>query len=160
MVAFYGSQLAALRQASSAEAWLVTHRPIWGVGQSDGGKDGPNMFQVNATLQAASVNDLAPFITLILSGHLHLLETLSFTTGRPPQLIVGNGGTALDPAITLPLVGTEIAGATVAEGTALDRFGFMTLERSDHGWLGTVRDVNGNAMARCMISNDRLTCER
>ena len=88
------------------------------------------------------------------------METLSFTTGRPPQLIVGNGGTALDPAITLPLVGTEIAGATVEGGTALDRFGFMTLERSDHGWLGTVRDVDGNAMARCTISNDRITCGR
>jgi hypothetical protein len=58
------------------------------------------------------------------------------------------------------LVGTEIAGATVAEGTALDRFGFMTLERSDHGWLGTARDVDGNAMAHCTLSNDRLTCER
>jgi Calcineurin-like phosphoesterase len=160
MAAFYGSQLAALRQASSAEAWLLTHRPIWGIGQSDGGKDGPSMFHANATLQAASAKGLAPFITLILSGHLHLFETLSFTTGRPPQLIVGNGGTALDPAITLPLVGTEIAGATVAEGTALDRFGFMTLERSDRGWMGTVRDAEGNAMAHCTISNDRITCER
>jgi Calcineurin-like phosphoesterase len=160
MVAFYASQFAALREASSANAWLVTHRPIWGIGQSTSGQDGPSMFQVNATLQAASANSLAPFITLILAGHLHLLETLSFTTGRPPQLIVGNGGTALDPAITLPLVGTKIAGATVAEGTALDRFGFMTLERSERGWLGTVRDVDGDATARCTISNDRITCDR
>jgi hypothetical protein len=115
---------------------------------------------VNATLQAASANSLAPFITLVLTGHLHLLETLSFATGRPPQLIVGNGGTALDPTITLPLVGTEIAGATVAEGMALDRFGFMTLERSERGWLGTVRDVDGSAIAGCTITDDRISCGR
>jgi Calcineurin-like phosphoesterase len=160
MVALYGSQFAALPQASGGKAWLVTHRPIWGIGQSDGGPNGPNMFHVNATLQAASANGLAPSITLILSGHLHLVETLSFAAGRPPQLIVGNGGTALNPAITVPLVGTEIAGATVLAGTALDRFGFMTLERSEHGWLGTLRDVDGAALAHCMISDDRIACDR
>jgi hypothetical protein len=160
MVAFYASQLAMLREASGAKAWLVTHRPIWGIGQSESGKGGPSMFQVNATLQAASANSLASFITLVLAGHLHLLEALSFATGRPPQLIVGNGGTALDPAITPPLVGMEIAGATVAQGMVLDRFGFMTLERSDRGWLGTVRDVDGNATARCTISDDRIACGR
>jgi hypothetical protein len=160
MVAVYGSQFTALRQASSAKAWLVTHRPVWGIGQSDGGEDGPSMFHVNATLQAGSANGLAPSITLILSGHLHLWETLSFTTGRPPQLIVGNSGTALDPAITAPLVGMEIAGATVSAGTALDRFGFMTLERSDQGWLGTLRGVDGETLTRCTISDDRITCDR
>jgi hypothetical protein len=160
MVAFYASQFAMLREASGATAWLVTHRPIWGIGQSESGKDVPSMFQVNATLQAASANNLASFITLVLAGHLHLLEALSFATGRPPQLIVGNGGTALDAAITLPLDGMEVAGATVAEGMALARFGFMTLVRSERGWLGTVRDVEGNAMARCTISDDRITCDR
>jgi hypothetical protein len=72
----------------------------------------------------------------------------------------GSGGTALDPAITLPLVGTEIAGATVAHGMALDRFGFATLERSDHGWTATARDIDGLAMASCRLTSDGMSCDQ
>jgi Calcineurin-like phosphoesterase len=158
--AFYAAQFAALRTASGANSWLVTHRPLWGVGQSNRAKEGPSLFQLNATLQAASANDLPPSITLVLSGHVHLFEALSFAAGRPPQLIVGHGGTALDPAITVPFVGTEIAGATVAEGMALDGFGFTTLERSDSGWQATARDVDGTPMARCMIAGGQIACRR
>ena len=160
LVEFYATQFAALRNATSANAWLVTHRPMWGVGQSENGKDGPRLFRVNSTLQNASGNSLPPFITLVLSGHLHLFEALRFANGHPPQLIVGNGGTALDPAVTLPFVGTGLAGATVVEGTTLDRFGFMTLERSDTGWLATVRDVDGDAMLRCLLGHEHMTCRR
>jgi hypothetical protein len=160
MVAFYIGLFAALREAPGANGWLVTHRPIWGIGQSDSGKEGASLFQLNATLQAASENRLAPSITLVLAGHLHLFEALRFAGGRPPQLIVGNGGTALDAAITLPFVGTQIAGVTVVQGTAVDRFGFMTLERSDRGWLGTVRDADGHAMANCAITDEQVTCSQ
>ena len=138
----------------------MTHRPLWGVGQSNRAKDGPSLFQRNATLQAASANDLPPSISLVLSGHVHLFETLSFAAGRPPQLIVGQGGTTLDPAITLPFVGTEIAGATVAEGMAIDRFGFTTLERSDSGWQVAARDVDGTPMGRCVIAGGQLPWRR
>jgi Calcineurin-like phosphoesterase len=158
LVAFFANQFAALRQAPSTNAWLVTHRPIWGSGQSNSGTHGPSLFQLNATLQAASGHSLAPSITLVLAGHLHLFELLRFAAERPPQLIVGNGGTALDPAITSPLVGREIAGASVVEETTQARFGFLTLERSGRGWVGTVCDVDGNAMVRCTITDERVTC--
>jgi hypothetical protein len=118
------------------------------------------LFQLNATLQAASMNSLGPSIALVLSGHLHLFEALSFAADRPPQLIVGHGGTTLDAAVTVPFVGTEIAGATVVEAMALDRFGFTTLERSDSGWQATARDVDGTPMARCMLAGDRIACRR
>jgi hypothetical protein len=157
-VAFYAAQFAALRAAARDNSWLVTHRPLWGVGQSNRANNGPSLFQSNATLQTAAANDLTPAIQLVLSGHVHLFEALSFAAGRPSQLIVGNGGTALDSAITLPYVGTEIAGVPVEHGTALDRFGFMTLERSDHGWAATARDIEGQPLLHCSLTDARVTC--
>jgi hypothetical protein len=134
------------------------HHPIRGLGQSDSVEGGPSQFQLNATLQAASSDGLVQAITLVLSGHLHLFEALSFGAGRPPQLIVGHGGTALDPTITLPFVGREVGGVRVTHGMALDRFGFATLEPSDHGWTATARDANGRAMARCGITTAGMSC--
>jgi hypothetical protein len=158
LVAFYTTQFETLRQETGSDAWLVMHHPIRGLGQSDSVEGGPSPFQLNATLQAASSDRLGQAITLVLSGHLHLFEALSFGAGRPPQLIVGHGGTALDPAITVPLVGREIGGVKVAQGMALDRFGFATLEPSDHGWTATARDVDGRAMARCGITTAGMSC--
>jgi hypothetical protein len=56
-------------------------------------------------------------VQIVVSGHLHLFEILSFTTTRPPQLVVGNSGTALDPGISTPLSGLEIGDAIVDLGT-------------------------------------------
>jgi len=157
-VVFYAAQFEALRQADGGPAWLVMHRPIWGVGQPDDARKGADPFQLNATLQAASNNDLGAHVRLVLSGHVHAFEALGFAAGRPPQLIVGQSGTSLDPPITSPIVGTEIAGAAVAHGIALARFGFTTLESSDWGWMATVRDVDGRAIAQCRLALDGMSC--
>lgn len=157
-VAIYAPQFAALHNLAQGDAWLLTHRPIWLFGH-EGTKNGvEQLFRDNPTLQAASQNTLPPNVQLVLSGHIHLLELLSFNSGRPPQFAVGNSGTKLDPAITTPLTGLEIAGATVATGTVIDRFGFLTLEQSGRDWIVTVRDVNGAPQRTCTLSGASLVC--
>jgi hypothetical protein len=55
--------------------WLVTHRPIWGLKNKN--------VRLNATLQAALArwdSRLPPGFTLVLAGHIHLWEVLSFAT--------------------------------------------------------------------------------
>jgi hypothetical protein len=74
LMAFYKAQFEILRRAAGGPAWLVMYHPSWGFGQSNSATDRPRPFQLNATLQAASMNSLAPSITLVLSGHLHLFE--------------------------------------------------------------------------------------
>lgn len=157
-VAIYAPQFAALHNLAQGDAWLLTHRPMWIFGHA-GTKDGvEQLFRDNPTLQAASQNTLPPNVQLVLSGHIHLLELLSFNSGRPPQFAVGNSGTKLDPAITTPLTGLEIAGATVATGTVIDQFGFLTLEQSGRDWIVTVRDVNGAPQSTCTLSGTSLVC--
>ena len=157
-VAAYTPQLAALGAMATSESWLLSHRPFWVFGHA-GVQDGvEQLFRDNPTLQAASNNVLPRDVQLVLSGHLHLFELLSFSGGRPPQLVVGMSGTALDPAITTPLSGLEIAGAQVALGATLDRPGYLTAEASAHGWVVTIRDVGGAGLLTCAIEGARAAC--
>ncbi len=157
-VAIYTPQFAALHTLAQGDAWLLTHRPMWIFGHT-GIKDGvEQLFRDNPTLQAASQSTLPSDVQLVLSGHIHLLELLSYSGGRPPQFAVGNGGTLLDHTISTPLSGLEIAGATVATGIVIDQFGFLTMEQSGREWIVTARDVNGAPRITCTLRGANLTC--
>lgn len=159
-VAVYRQQFATLRELAGARAFLLTHRPMWVFGHL-GEEDGMEvLFRDNPTLQAASDNDLPAGVEAVLSGHIHLFELLSFSFDipRPPQIVVGNSGTNLDPPITTPLAGLEIAGATVSIGAAIDEFGFVTLDRAGAGWRATLRAVDGTALFDCEIAGGQASC--
>ena len=109
-------------------------------------------------MQAASENQLPSGVEAVLSGHVHLFQLLSFEQAWVPQLVVGNSGTDLDPAVTTPLDGLEIAGATVAHGETLDQFGFTTMEADGAGWRLTVRDMGGDVLRECTLSGTQASC--
>jgi hypothetical protein len=157
-VAIYQDQFAAIDGLAREDALLLTHRPMWGFGH-EGVQDGMEvLFEDNPTLQAASDSVLPSGVRAVLSGHIHLLELLSFDGPRPPQLVIGNSGVELDDPITTPLGGLEIAGATVRDGLTYVRFGFTTLERDVGGWRVVTRDVAGAALTECFLSRDGLAC--
>jgi hypothetical protein len=154
----YVSQFAVLgRAAAGLGSWFVTHRPLWGLASIDGGT---NFAVTNPTLQQASGNALPPKAQLVLSGHLHSVEVLSFSGRRPPQVVSGGAGTQLDPQLTAPFVGADIAGRTVTDGEVLSRFGFMTLARRARrpGWKLAFRDPSGVRIVRCVIARGAATC--
>jgi hypothetical protein len=123
LVALYQAQFAALREAATAASWLITHRPLWDIGRPDEVAERDKVITLNATLQAASANSLASGIQLVLSGHIHFFQVLSFRNGWPPQVIMGNSGTALIPGLEAPVEGIALARARVAQGVTIDRSG-------------------------------------
>ena len=159
-VALYRQQFARLHQLAGPRSFLVTHRPLWGVANA-AAKGAPEQLMVeNVTLQAASGNELPAGVQAVLSGHVHVYQLLGFDPPRAPQMIVGNGGTALAQIVTSPLRGLEVAGATVADGETLDQFGFVTLEASGtDGWRMTVRDFAGSALQECTVAGLAIDCE-
>jgi hypothetical protein len=157
-VAIYRDQYAALRELAGPRAFLVTHRPMWAFGHQGEMNGQEILFRDNPTLQAASDNDLPIGVEAVLAGHIHLFELLGFEQARPPQVVVGNSGTELDPAVTTPLAGLEIAGATVAVGETFDGFGFVTLEAGGAGWHLTLRDLGGSPLRECTIAGLQVTC--
>ena len=159
-VAAYRGQFDTVRRLATRESWLLAHKPIYVFGHL-GVRDGvEQLFMGQGVLQEASGNDFPATIQLLMGGHVHLFESLSFGGGRPPQLVVGNSGTQLDPPITTPLAGLVIAGRPVADGLSLARFGFMTLRATEAGWQGVLRDVAGAPLVDCAIGGGRLECRR
>ena len=157
-VALYRPQFAEVARLAGPRAFFVTHRPMWVFGHA-GEQDGQEqLFTGNPTLEAASENQLPDSVEMVLSGHVHLFEALGFDAPRAPQLVVGNSGTELDPAVTTPLAGLEIAGAEVAVGATRDTFGFVVLDARDAGWSMTLHDVDGATELECSIADRSLAC--
>lgn len=150
----YRRQLNTAAKRLRSRAWLLTHRPVWGVdGESDGsyGCDGqpesgpaPPYDALNRTLQCALDGEtgqrLLPALDQVLSGHMHRFEALSFTapSGRPPTLIVGNSGVAED---TGPPTGgfAQVLDGAPAAGFSVVEFGYLELRRDPAGtWRGAM----------------------
>jgi hypothetical protein len=153
----YIRQFDLLAEIAPAGSWLVTHRPVWGILAENGSE-----FQVeNSAFQAATGGSLKVDYGLVLSGHIHLAESIAFdeNSERPPQLVSGNAGTALDNIPTASPAASELGDPDVTQAETLSAFGFMTLEPGDTGWNATQRDRQGNPLLACELFLDQLTCE-
>ena len=157
-VAYFVQQFVTLAEQSKRPAWLLSHKPLWAFGSLGQENGVDTLFRTNPTLQAAAQQSFAPTIELILSGHLHKVEFLQFAQGQPLQFVVGNGGALLDPPLSMPVVGMEIADRRVTGAEILAEFGYVTLERDGAGWVLTPRDVHGAAQKICQLTNAGMTC--
>jgi hypothetical protein len=147
----YAAQFAAMRPA--AGTWLLTHRPIWGFRSHER--------TLNATLQQALAqwNGRPPDgIALVLAGHIHLAEVLSFADKRSPQFVLGTGGTLLAGKIKGELTGRMIGGTRVSYGRADHRFGFALLTRAADGWRADFHDLAGASLFRCQTAPGQVGC--
>ncbi|MCP4330778.1 MAG: hypothetical protein GY791_20505 [Alphaproteobacteria bacterium] len=131
--------------ADKDPAWLVTHRPLWGLRGDDRGSDAVSgkFLVINQTLQralsSASGGHLSAEIDLVLSGHIHVFQALTFEDDtRPPQIFVGNGGIGLPKLELAPDMTADVDGVRAAVMTR-DRFGFLEMLVDDDGaWHGRV----------------------
>ena len=153
----YTREFEELGQIAPPGSWLVTHCPVWGILE---GKQ--REFDVeNATYAATSGDSLKANYAVVLSGHIHVAETIAFdvTSERRPQLISGNAGTALDDIPTASPSAGELGDPAVAQAETLSAFGFMTIEPDGDVWVATQRDKNGNALLDCILDVSELRCQ-
>jgi hypothetical protein len=160
----YGNQFDQIDAAldGSVTTWFMTHRPTWGLARQ---KDGVNTL-INTTLQSAlrmtSSGALPAPVTLAFGGHMHRYETLTFSDGGPPQIVIGNSGVELvtdDPKGDIAAF--DIDGRR-AFGNADDKHGFLSISyHPDGSWTGTVIKNDGNTLANCSSANPPATavCE-
>jgi hypothetical protein len=147
----YAAQFASLKPKPGT--WFLSHRPVWAIGRK---------FTLNQTLQQtlkSSDGRLPQGIELALSGHMHIFELLSFTDQRPPQLVVGTGGTALDKKINRDLDGMTVGGATVSYGRWERRFGFLMIAPQKDGSPATFVDPRGKARFKCALTPSTARCD-
>ena len=161
--------------ADSKPIWMVTHRPFWGVSIEKSGRSSllspqtglqitPINIMMQRALQNTSAARLPEVVQLILSGHEHIFQSVSFLsskTERPPQIVIGNSGVGLSnsPAGNYNAIIDGEAGSI----NQLDQYGFLTiLLKADNSWSGDVLNETGSSIISCdskNVSVDKLVCE-
>jgi hypothetical protein len=162
----YDAIAALVRQARSS--LLVDHHPMLGFA-AVAGKDGrPDLRPGNLALQSvffARNPRLVPDgVDVLLSGHVHVFEALSFAGVFPSQFVTGFSGTQED---IVPLPESLSDGDDPAPGATpdafsswVDGFGFMTLERTGPAdWKAEIHDKTGKVVNRCAIKGRESHCD-
>lgn len=155
MAAAFKPQFEALAQVPE-NSWLLMHRPIWAVVKVKKGE----LVGGNATLAAATGGTMSSNVSLMLSGHIHAFEAITYEGGLPPQLVVGEGGDWPDRDTPADLAGLSVFNARIKSGVTLSAiFGFAMLEKSAAGWSATSYDTQGKALKHCIIAERAIACE-
>lgn len=145
---------------------VVGHHPMLAIGAAQ--KDGAvSLYSGDKGLQASfgQMNRalLPGAVQAVLSGHMHLWEQVSFSSGHPSQFVSGFSGTQED---TAPLPEILPPDAAPAPGAVIDAisawiggFGFMTMERvGADQWRIKVWDVHGAVRNTCTLSGKKSVC--
>ena len=153
--AHFRQQFSSLFAQVKPHAWLLTHRPVWGLAQFPNVPPGTN---TNATLQAAIKGQIPLGLDMVLSGHVHNFTAYDFGPTRPVQLVIGQGGSAHDP-IAQPLVpGTTIDDLAIRKVLGFPGYGYLVLDRAGTGWNGTVHGLDDAALATCRFWGRNAEC--
>lgn len=150
-VAEYTAQLQSLKVE---HAWLVDHHPFWGVKPGKG----KGVRTLSAPLEAAWQAASPTGIEMVLSGHIHMFAVIPFDSGRPMQLVAGDGGTALSEPLPPSVDGTVIDGTAVHGSQTRIDFGYTWLHKSKDGWDLSLRSTSGNAIVECAMKDGHAAC--
>jgi hypothetical protein len=148
----YAAQLASLHASG---AWLVDHHPFWALRP---GKNGAPPLSETEELQRAWEQANPQGIGMVLSGHTHVFELLSYGPQRPLQIVAGDAGTKLDPGVPHRVNGVDIYGIMVEQSDNEDQFAYTLLEKSRTGWTLRLRDPTRKRLLTCAIQDRRARC--
>jgi predicted phosphodiesterase len=126
-VEHYAAELAAIH---ATHAWLVLHHPLWGLKAPAAGDASGLPAETPNDVTAAWEKSRNKGIDMIVSGHTHLFELLSFDHDRPTQLVAGDGGTDMAMPLPAKVAGLKVGGATLLSGQNLHEFGYTALTRT------------------------------
>lgn len=156
------------------ESWLVTHRPIFNLVTTQfAPPDDPSWTPWSSLDQTAASQGLLDTYGLIVSSHTHVAQFVQIPD-QPPSLVLGNGGTLLDPptGYSIPDHGplADPTGAPIAPGVVpypaatkqwTDvRFGFaMATPGTRAGsWVFDHLGTSGDRFATCELRGRSMNC--
>ena len=162
VVAGFVRQLDRLGAAlDQGQGWMVTHRPVWGmVPVARVGPIGPLRVGINLTEQKAIRGRPLGGVQMMVSGHIHDFQSLSFGPKRPAQLIVGTGGDVGEAADTPKAYGgPTFIDDMDAVSLSFSRYGYFVMDKAEgQDWIGTFHDADDIVRASCRLHERQLTC--
>jgi hypothetical protein len=162
--------------------FFVTHKPVFGLASGAPTNSGDFTEQYAYTgapsgVSSAFTGGIPAKVAMLLSGHIHQFEYVNFNdyTHYAPQLIVGVGGSNIDPTtnpngFTPPSGGLTYAYQsqaftvhdTATTGTTTStvvhaaysqaEFGFAVLDATSTGYIANVYNINSTKAGRCTIT--------
>ncbi len=155
----FTSQFKKINQMATKTSWLLMHAPVYAFWNRRLGDGKMQLVQGQDMLQYASHNTFSPSLQLLIAGHIHLFEVLNFEKWHPAQLIVGNGGSLIDPPVTALRNGLEIAGMHVEYSTATNEYGFSVMTRNRNHWTLSAHNIGGSEVDKCVLGGGILLCD-
>lgn len=160
-VKYYASQIGAIETFGQRQ-WILTHKPFWALfGKKDREPGAINQTLQESARKMGTMMAQSP-IDMILAGHIHLFETLTFQDQGPSQLVLGNGGTELNevtPELKSPFFeGIPIDDRKVRQATILKDFGYLMLEyeQASGDWNAIAYNKNGMLLDRFRIHKKEI----
>jgi hypothetical protein len=168
--AIYGANYRRIAELARNASYniAVDHHPMFAFGALQDKKTGAiSLYGGDAgLLQSFGAQDrlfLPESVSMLLSGHVHLWEQVSFSSMHPTQFVSGFAGTSED---IVPLPEQVAPGVTPAPGAIvenmsswIDGFGFMTMERSGaDAWVVKVWDRDGRERNSCRVKGRKSVC--
>jgi len=151
----FEKQIMELKEELKKDTWIITHRPFWGYGADD--DSGELTIQTEVLQDAIRDTGLPKETSLLISAHIHLAGIISFKKSkRPPQLIIGNGGTQLVPDV--PAI-TKIDGENIETQRVLNQYGYAMMYQIDNkAWSIVFYDQAGHELESCHLAAKKLIC--
>lgn len=137
-------------------AWLVDHHPFWGFASAASVLP---PVAISVPLQEAWNRAKPTGYSLILSGHVHLFEFLDLGEGRPDQIVVGDGGTAMAAPIQAMIHGADVHGVTTTLDDSEHNFGYGLFIKNGSGWTFALKNVEGQPIVTCKIPGGSASCQ-
>jgi hypothetical protein len=99
-------------------------------------------------------------VDLVMNGHVHLFEALSFSSAHPATLVLGNSGSAMEGHVSpsAALAAEPAPDAKVETFATQPGFGFATLDQVGTGWRLTEWTAQGQALTVCQLNGQHLRC--
>jgi predicted phosphodiesterase len=161
-VSFYEDNLKTVKNSTAIHNWIITHKPFWFV-RDHTGIDQALLQSHFTNAQQSAWNEIQPAnVDLLLSGHVHVFQTVNFDNGRPPQVIVGASGATLNNNLAhiTQLQGYNSGEVAISSGINIDTFGYMTLEKQNKQWIAQMRTPDGKILANCVLQQKQFICQK
>lgn len=142
----YAGYFGKISGSNLAGAWMLMHRPVWAIKRGGEGID-----VLNAALEAAWAKQAPAGIDLLLAGHTHVFEAITFgpESHHPMQIVAGNGGTKLAAAMKFDAANPQVQAAGIRDVQKIQDFGYTTIRPAGAGWAIEAHDHTGEVRVHC-----------
>lgn len=165
----YQRQLEAIEKLLTfkKESIFLSHHPLLAVAPGRGDKPfqpGGNRSLLSVFQSRYAEQSFPEGVNWVMHGHIHAFESLSFSSGQPASLVMGNSGSVNEGVLpqNLPQSFEAVKGAQVEHYASNMAYGFGILDLPDDAqgpWQLTEYDVSGKALIQCTLHKKKSLCK-